>query len=208
MRDNKCKICRRFNQKLFLKGDKCFTSKCPMTRRPYGPGKASGARRSRVSEYGRQLMEKQKLRIFYGLKEKQFRNYIKDILHHSSEEGVADLLIKKLESRLDNVVYRMGFAESLAQSRQLVVHGHFLVNDKKVDRPSYQLRPNDVVAVKPKSKSMIMFQAIEERLKKREVPAWQKVDVKKLTGEILRWPTLEETNPPANISTIFEFYSR
>ena len=208
MRDNKCKICRRFGQKLFLKGDKCFTSKCPMTRRPYPPGKSSGSRRSRVSEYGRQLMEKQKLRIFYGLKEKQLRNYIKDVLQHSSQEGVAQILIQSLESRFDNVVYRMGFADSRAQARQLVLHGHFLINGKKVDRPSYRLKPTDVIAVKEKSKKIPSFQQVEARLKKRETPVWLKVMPKKLEGEILRWPTVEEINPPADISTIFEFYSR
>ena len=208
MRDNKCKICRRFGQKLFLKGDKCFTSKCPLTRKPYPPGKSSGSRHSRLSEYGRQLGEKQKLRIFYGLKEKQLRNYMNDVLKHSSRGGIAQILIQTLESRFDNVVYRLGFADSRGQARQLVLHGHFLVNGKKVDRPSYHLKPADVVAVREKSKKMPPFQQIEIRLKKREAPAWLKVMPKKLEGEILRWPTVEETNPPADIPTIFEFYSR
>ena len=208
MRDNKCKICRRFGQKLFLKGDKCFTAKCPLTRRPYPPGKSSDARRSRVSEYGRQLMEKQKLRFFYGLKEKQLRNYMKEVLRRSSAEGASQMLIQVLESRFDNIVYRLGFASARGQARQLVLHGHFLINGKKVDRPSYRLKPGDVITVREKSKKMPLFQEVEPRLKKREVPAWLKMMPKKLEGEILRWPTVEEVNPPADIPTIFEFYSR
>lgn len=211
MRNNKCKICQRFGQKLFLKGEKCFSAKCPLTRKSYSAGKSGQSghkRRPRVSEYGRQLMEKQKLRFFFGLKEKQLSRYVKEISKHPSQEDAAQLLMQTLESRLDHIIYRLGFADSLGQARQLVVHGHFLVNEKKVDRPSYRLKLNEVITVKPKSKNMIVFQGTAETLKKREAPVWLKVNIKKLEGEILRWPTLEEVNPPADIPTIFEFYSR
>lgn len=209
MRDNQCKICRRFGQKLFLKGDKCFTAKCPLARKSLSAGRDNRmGRRKRVSEYGRQLVEKQKLRIFYGLKEKQFRRYINKVLRRLSRENRDQLLIQQLESRLDNIVYRLGFADSRGRARQLVSHGHFLVNGKKVDRPSYLLKLGDKVTVREKSKNVAIFQEAEERLKKREAPTWLQVNPQGLEGGILRWPTLEEVNPPANILTIFEFYSR
>jgi small subunit ribosomal protein S4 len=209
MRDNKCKICRRYGQKLFLKGDKCFTPKCPLARQSFSARKENQSRgRRRVSEYGRQLAEKQKLRLFYGLKEKQFRRYIEKVLKSSAQEGRDRLLIQQLESRLDNIVYRLAFADSRGKARQLVIHGHFLVNGKKVDRPSYLLKLGDKVTVKEGSKKMAIFQEVGERLKKREAPTWLQINPKVLEGGIMRWPTLEEINPPANIPTIFEFYSR
>jgi len=179
-----------------------------MTRKSYPAGRSGPQRRKRVSEYGRQSMEKQKLRFFYGLKEKQLSRYVKRISGHSFQEDATQLLIQMLESRLDNVIYRMGFADSLGQARQLVVHGHFLINGKKVDRPSYRLKPSEIITVKPKSKTMILFQKVEAQSKKKEASVWLRIDLKKLEGEILRWPTLEEVNPPADIPTIFEFYSR
>lgn len=209
MRDNQCKICRRFGQKLFLKGDKCFTAKCPLAQKSLSTGRDYRmGKRKRVSEYGRQLVEKQKLRIFYGLKEKQFRRYINKVLRRLSRKDQDQLLIQQLESRLDNIVYRLGFADSRGRARQLVSHGHFLVNGKKVDRPSYLLKLGDKVTVREKSKNVAIFQEAEERLKKREAPTWLQVNPQGLEGGILRWPTLEEVNPPANILTIFEFYSR
>lgn len=207
MRNNQCKICRRFDQKLFLKGDKCFTAKCPLARKPSNV-RRSDKRRRKVSEYGRQLAEKQKLRFFYGLKEKQFRRYIDKALSRPPQENRDQFLIQELEGRLDNIVYRLGLADSRGRARQLVSHGHFLVNGKKVDRPSYQLKPGIKIAVREKSKKMAFFQEAGEGLKKREASTWLEINPKGLEGGILRWPTLEEVNPPASILTIFEFYSR
>ena len=207
MRNNQCKICRRFDQKLFLKGDKCFTAKCPLARKSSNT-KRSDKRRRKVSEYGRQLAEKQKLRFFYGLKEKQFHRYIDKALRRPSQGNRDQFLIQELEGRLDNIVYRLGLADSRGRARQLVSHGHFLVNGKKVDRPSYQLKPGVKIAVREKSKKMALFQEVGERLKKREGSTWLEINPQGLEGGILRWPTLEEVNPPANILTIFEFYSR
>jgi len=207
MRNNQCKICRRFDQKLFLKGDKCFTAKCPLVRKSSNT-KRSDKRRRKVSEYGRQLAEKQKLRFFYGLKEKQFHRYIDKALRRPSQGNRDQFLIQGLEGRLDNIVYRLGLADSRGRARQLVSHGHFLVNGKKVDRPSYQLKPGVKIVVREKSKKMALFQEVGERLKKREGSTWLEINPQGLEGGILRWPTLEEVNPPANILTIFEFYSR
>lgn len=208
MRNNQCKICRRFDQKLFLKGEKCFTAKCPLARKSSNTGRNDKRRRRKVSEYGRQLAEKQKLRFFYGLKEKQFHRYINKALRRPPQENRDQFLIQELEGRLDNIVYRLGLADSRGRAKQLVSHGHFMVNGKKVDRSSYQLKPGIKITVREKSKKMALFQEVGERLKKGEISTWLEINPQGLEGGILRWPTLEEVNPPANILTIFEFYSR
>ncbi len=206
---NKCKICRRLGVKLFLKGEKCFSPKCPMVRRPYPPGIKGKRKKGPLSEYGKELREKQKLKNWYNLRERQFKNYIKEVLNKGGKgKNMEDLLIEKLESRLDNVVFRIGFASSRSQARQLVSHGHFLVNNKKVNIPSYQVKKGDKVSLNPKSKEKEIFRNISVILKKQEVPSWLKVDVDKLEAEVKGFPTFEEAAPPVEISSIFEFYSR
>ena len=209
MKNNKCKICRRLGVKLFLKGDRCFSPKCALVRRSYPPGEKGKRRRRRISEYGKELQEKQKLKVWYHLREKQFRNYIKEVLDKRGQvEDAGALLIRKLESRLDNVVFRLGFVPSRKQARQLVNHGHFLVNGKKVDFPSYEVKKGDIIGLNSRSQKRAIFENLPTILKKYTPPSWLKIDAKKLEGKVLGEPNLEEVAPPAEISAIFEFYSR
>lgn len=207
---SQCKICRRLGQKLFLKGERCFSAKCAMIRRPYSPGRQGRtAVRRKLSDYGQQLAEKQKLRRWYNLSEKQFRRYVSEILNKPRRyKNPTENLIQKLESRLDNVVYRAGWADSRAQARQLVGHGHLQVNGRSVNRPSFSVSQKDVIAVKEERKDRAVFvRLLEQKDKKDEYP-WLKVDQKKLTVSLVRVPALEEINPPAQVSTILEFYTR
>jgi small subunit ribosomal protein S4 len=213
MKDAKCKICRRTGRKLFLKGEKCFSPKCPMIKKAYPPGLIKKKRGRPLSEYGKELREKQKLRNWYGLRERQFSKYAKDVLDRtrrssSADENPAELLIRKLETRLDNVVFRLGFAINRAQARQMVSHGQFLVNNKKVDIPSFRVKNGDKISFCPSSQKKEIFKRLDVSLKKYETPKWLKLDKKKIEGEAIGLPTLEEASPPAEISSIFEFYSR
>lgn len=217
MTTNSCKICRRLGTKLFLKGERCFSPKCPMLRRPYPPGKRR-RKRTTLSEYNRELREKQKLKNWYNLQETQFKNYVKEILKKRARSSkgkdvkerkdAPTLLIQRLETRLDNVVFRMGFAESRPQARQLISHGHFLINKKKVDIPSYHIKKGDKVSISQESLKKNIFNNLSVLLKKKQIPSWLSVDAKKLEGEVKSLPTLEEVAPPVEISMIFEFYSR
>ncbi len=208
MQNSRCKICRRFGQKLFLKGERCFSNKCAMIKRPYGPGQQGRtSRRRKISDYGRQLIEKQKLRLWYNLSEKQFRRYVSEILNKPKRyQNPTESLIQKLESRMDNVVYRSGLADSRVQSRQLIVHGHFQVNGRKVDRPSFSVSKDDEISLKKGHEDRGAFKKAGE--KKGEVCAWLKLDAQKKSVTLLRQPSLEEVNPPAQVSTILEFYTR
>lgn len=210
MRELKCKICRKLGVKLFLKGDKCLSPKCPMIKKPYPPGQQKKRRRRRsISEYGKELREKQKLKNWYNLEERQFRKYVREVLASQRKvEDVGNLLIKKLESRLDNVVFRLGFVSSRAQARQVVSHGHFLVNGKKVNIPSCQIKKGDKITLRPDSRKKTIFQNLSSTLKKYKPPSWIELNAEKLEGEIIEDPTLEEAAPPVEISAIFEFYSR
>jgi len=208
MKNNRCKICRRLGQKLFLKGEKCFSPKCPIIRRPYPPGQKRKRRFSPLSEYGRELRAKQRLKLWYNLKEAQLRKYVKEVLGKRGSGEAADLLIKKLESRFDNSVFRLGFTTSRIQARQLVSHGHFLVNGKKVKSPSYQVKKGDKITISPQKKEKKIFQNLSSYLKKYQTPSWLKINKEKLEGEIVGEPTLEETAPPTELSSVFEFYSR
>lgn len=209
MKDKKCKICRRLGVKLFLKGERCLSQKCPIITKPYPPGEKGKRRTRQSSEYGKELSEKQKLKNWYNLRERQFRKYIKEVLEKRGKvKDAGALLIKKLESRLDNVVFRMGFTPSRAQARQIVNHGHFLVNEKKVNIPSYQVKKGDKISLRASSRSKAIFQNLPTTLKKYQAPSWIKINIEKLEGEIVGEPNLEEAAPPAEISTIFEFYSR
>jgi len=209
MVDSKCKICRRTGTKLFLKGEKCLSPKCPMIRKPYAPGK-KGKRRTRpLSEYGKELREKQKLKNWYNLQEKQFRNYvIKALEARGKVEDTAAFLIEILESRLDNTVFRLGFASSRANARQMVSHGHFLVNERPIDVPSYKVKTGDKISLKPSSAKENAFRNLAAALKKYTPPSWLKLEAGKLEGKVQKLPSLEESAPPAEIASIFEFYSK
>lgn len=183
-----------------------------MLRRPYPPGRRK-KRKTSLSEYARELREKQKLRNWYNLKEVQFKNYVKEILKKrgrsvSTKEDAPTLLIRKLEMRLDNIVFRMGFADSRPQARQFISHGHFLVNGKKVNIPSFQVKKGDKISISDNSKKKNVFKDIVTSLKKKQIPSWLIVNSKDLEGEIKSLPTLTEISPPVEISMIFEFYSR
>jgi len=202
---SKCKKCRRTNQKLFLKGDRCDTQKCAMVKRPYIPGDHGKSRR-RFSEYGTQLNEKQKVRYTYGVSEKQFKKYFKEAIEQKGDKG--DFLVKKLESRLDNVVFRLGWGKSRSLTRQMVNHGHILVNDKKVDIPSYQVKKDDVIKIKENSKKLVLFKDLKVSLKKIKVPAWLSLDGQKIEGTVNTNPDFENLKNIGEINMIIEYYSR
>ncbi|MCX6764998.1 MAG: 30S ribosomal protein S4 [Candidatus Nealsonbacteria bacterium] len=209
MIQSKCKICRRVGTKLFLKGEKCISAKCLMIKKPYAPGPRSKRPNRSSSEYAKELREKQRLKNWYNLRDRQFRNYVDAVMEKRGQvQDAGNLLIQKLESRLDNVVYRLGFAASRSQAKQMTTHGHFLVNGKKVDVPSCQIKKGDVVSLRPSSKAKPLFANITAILKKSTPPLWLKLDPAKLEGKVIGEPNLEEVSPPAEISSIFEFYSR
>lgn len=200
-----CRFCRRENQKLFLKGDRCFTEKCSFERRAYPPGQ-HGQGRIKFSEYGLQLREKQKVRRMYGLLEKQFRNLFDkaDRLRGITGENFLGML----ERRLDNVVYRAGFANSRSEARQLVRHGHFLVNDKKVNIPSLQVDKGDVVAIREKSHSLTQVKAAMEAAKRREVPQWLDMSPSEFKATVRDLPARDDVGAPIEERLIVELYSR
>lgn len=201
----KCKLCRREKTKLFLKGERCYTNKCAFDRRQYPPGH-HGQGRSKFSAYGEQLREKQKVKRTYGVLEKQFRNYFKKAAQKKGVTG--ENLIRMLESRLDNMVYRLGFASSRTEARQLVKHGHFLVNDRKVDIPSFLLKPGDVVHLRGESRKI---EKIKESLgigKQRGIPKWLELDYDKFEGKIVALPQRDEITMPMREQLIVELYSK
>lgn len=204
--NSKCKKCRRAGQKLFLKGERCYSQKCAMIRRPYAPGVHGKSFRRRMSEYGQQLAEKQKVRYVYGISEHQFKRYFKEIVGQKGDKEY--LFVKKLENRLDNVVFRFGWAQSRRLARQIVNHGHILVNKRKVDIPSYQVKKGDIIKIKEKSKKLALFQNIEAFLKKYEVPEWLSLDKQKIEGEIKDQPKIDNLRGVGEISMIIEYYSR
>jgi len=200
-----CRLCRREGIKLFLKGDRCFGDKCTIERRPYPPGQA-GKKRPRDSEYRLQLREKQRAKRIYGVLEKQFRNYYKLASRMSGITG--ENLLRLLESRLDNVVYRLGFAASRDAARQMVRHGHFLVNGRRVDIPSFRVKPGSVVALAAKAKDLTVVKAAIISSSKVEIPGWLEVDVEKLQGKVLSLPSREQIDAPVREQLIVELYSK
>ena len=205
----KCKICRRVGEKLFLKGERCLLPKCALVKRPYPPGLKRKKRGRPPSEYAKELKEKQKLRNWYKLRERQFKNYVKGILKKKGRVKEAPaLLIKLLESRLDNVIFRLGFTLSREKARQLVSHGYFLVNKRAMNFPSHQLKKGDVISLKPQKTEKKIVEKFKQLMKKYQTPSWLKLDKAKLEGEVVGVPTLEEVAPPVEISVIFEFYSK
>ena len=200
-----CRLCRREGIKLFLKGDRCYSDKCGVERRPFPPGQA-GKKRPRDSEYRVQLREKQKAKRSYGVLEKQFRTYYELASRQQGKSG--ENLLRLLESRLDNVVYRLGFAASRDEARQTVRHNHIMVNDKRVNVPSYRVRPGDTVSVAPKAKEMSVVKAAIISSARIEVPAWLQVDVEKLQGKVLALPTRDQIDLPVREQLIVELYSK
>ena len=200
-----CRLCRREGTKLFLKGDRCYTDKCAMERRAYAPGEA-GRKRVKENEYLLQLREKQKTKRIYGVLEKQFRAYY-DIA--SRKQGVTgENLLVILESRLDNVVYRLGFAKSRAEARQQVRHGHIHVNGRRVDIPSYRVRPGDLISVAPKAKEMLVIKSALISNERVQVPAWLEVDIEKLQGSVLALPQRDQIDLDIREQLIVELYSK
>ena len=200
-----CRLCRREGTKLFLKGSRCYSKKCAVERRPTPPGQ-HGVRRRKVGEYGLQLREKQKVRRTYGVLERQFRNYFVDAENRPGVTG--ENLLRSLELRLDNVVYRMGFASSRAQARQLVNHGHFLVNGRKADVASYRLRPGDRIEVRERSRPTAPFKTASETLRTAQVPEWLSVEPEKLAGSVTALPRRDQMPADLNEQLVVEFYSR
>lgn len=200
-----CKLCRREGKKLFLKGDRCYTSKCALDRRSYAPGQ-HGQNRKKTSEYGLQLRAKQSARRYYGISEGQFHKYF--LMAERKAGVIGSNLLQICESRLDNVVYTAGFASSRAQARQLVNHAHFTVNGTKVDIPSYLLKAGDVVAVKDKSKTTDEFKSIVESNASRPVPQWVDVNKDAMEAKIVKLPDRDEIATPVEEHLIVEFYSK
>ena len=204
-KDEQCRICRREGQKLFLKGSRCYSDKCSVTRRNYAPGQ-HGQKRTKLSEYGTQLREKQKTRSFYGVGEKQFRKYFEMA---SNKKGITGTnLLQILESRLDNVVYRLGLGASRPQARQLVTHGNIEVNGVKTDIASYLVKPGDVIAVRENKKDNTVIKANVEAGAARPVPEWLELDSKNLSAKVLRVVNREEIDLPVEEHLIVELYSK
>lgn len=209
MNYDQCKTCRRLGQKLFLKGERCFSQKCAMLRRAYAPGIQKKKRGGSPSAYKKSLEEKQALKKWYGISEKQFKAYVVQTLAKMGKvENVSNELIKKLEQRLDNVVFRLGFAKSRVMARQMVSHGFFTVNGKAVNIPSYIVEKEDIIAIKKNKTQKGNLRDIAVELKKKETPIWLTLNKEKLEGKVIGSATVDEVKPPAEISTIFEFYSR
>lgn len=200
-----CRLCRREGQKLFLKGERCYSEKCSVELRGYAPGQ-HGQGRKKSSEYGMQLRAKQTARRFYGVQENQFHHYFE--IAERKQGITGDNLLRILESRLDNVVYRVGFASSRAEARQLVGHGHYEVNGKRVDIASYLLKAGDVVSICEKSRASEKIKAVVEANSARPVPEWIDVDRNNLSAKIIALPTREQIEAPVEEQLIVEFYSK
>jgi len=203
--DAVCRLCRREGQKLFLKGDRCYTDKCAADRRPYPPGQ-HGQGRTKTSDYGTQLREKQKAKRYYGVLESQFRGYFEIASKRKGKTG--ENLLALLESRLDNVAYRLGFAMSRAEARQLVLHGHITVNGRKVNIPSFIVRPGMIISLKEKSRGLDKFKAVIEANASRQPPKWLEYDANSLIAKVTSTPTREDIDLPIEEQLIVELYSK
>ena len=204
-KDEQCRICRREGQKLFLKGARCYSDKCSISRRNYAPGQ-HGQKRKKLSEYGTQLREKQKTKAYYGVGEKQFRKYFEIASNKKGNTG--ELLLQLLESRLDNVVYRLGLAATRPQARQLVNHGHFEVNGKKVNIPSYIVSAGDVITVRENKKDCGAIKQSVELTNAMPVQKWLEKDTEKLSGKVIRLSSREDIDYPVEEHLIVELYSK
>ncbi|HUT96020.1 MAG TPA: 30S ribosomal protein S4 [Candidatus Paceibacterota bacterium] len=209
IRESACKKCRRAGQKLFLKEERCFTAKCAMIKKPYPPGMKAKKRRSVLSEYGSQLAEKQKVKRIYGINEKQLRRYFAEALR--SKGVVTDTMVNKLEMRLDNIVFRLGIAGSRTKARQIVSHGHILLNGRKVNIPSINIRKGDIIEINKSSSKKVLFKELQVKLKKYKTPLWLSSEVKEnneFKAVVLNVPERLEIEIPADLAMIVEFYSR
>ncbi|HLD28256.1 MAG TPA: 30S ribosomal protein S4 [Patescibacteria group bacterium] len=204
--DKQCKKCRRAGEKLFLKGEKCNSPKCPMIKRNFPPGAHGQGGFSRVTNYGRQLKEKQKAKRIYGLMEKQFRNYFEKAFKKVG--NTAEILFKSLEGRLDNTIFRLGLASSRKEARQMVGHGHFKVNDRKVDIPSYQVKVGDIITIRDKSLKSLKFENLVEKMKDKEFAPWLNFDVKEMKGKVTGQAKMEDVGLNIDWRMIIEFYSK
>lgn len=200
-----CRLCRREGQKLYLKGEKCFSEKCPVARRPYAPGQHGQASR-KLSEYGLQLREKQKAKRIYGVLEAQFANYFEKADRIPGVTG--ENLLRLLEMRLDNVVYRLGYGRSRTEARQVVRHNHILVNGKKVNIPSYQVKIGDVIEIKEKSKGLQRFKDITDTTASRIIPEWLEADIDNLKGKVVALPERDQIDIDIQETLIVELYSK
>jgi len=203
--DASCKLCRREGEKLYLKGERCYSDKCAIARRAYAPGQ-HGQQRKKLSEYGIQLREKQKVRRYYGILEAQFRNYFEMAEKKKGKTG--ENLLQILETRLDNTVYRLGLATSRAEARILVSHGHFTVNGKKVNIPSYLVKEGDVIAVKERSRGLEKLKSNIEATGGRVIPKWLEFDPDAMTGKVVALPQREDIDLPISEHLIVELYSK
>jgi len=204
-----CKLCRREGEKLFLKGERCMTSKCALERRAYPPGqhgRETQFRRGRASDYSRQLREKQKVRRIYGVLERQFRRYFQEAMRRKGPTGAN--LLTLLESRLDNVVYRLGFADSRVQARQLVQHGHFWFNGEPTNIPSRLVKPGDIISVRQQSQQKRFFKERVQDMEERGVPDWLSLDLRDMSGRVLNLPSREDIDYPIQEQMIVGYYSR
>jgi small subunit ribosomal protein S4 len=200
-----CRLCRREGAKLFLKGTRCYSKKCSFERRPTPPGQ-HGVRRRKMGDFGIQLREKQKMRRVYGVLERQFRNYFREAETQSGVTGEA--LLQSLETRLDNVVFRLGFASSRAQARQLVAHGHFAVNGTATNVPSYSLKPGDRVEVRESRRGREAFKVVKETLRSHQAPEWLSLDAAKLAGSVASLPRRDQMPLDLSEQLVVEYYSR
>jgi small subunit ribosomal protein S4 len=205
-KDAVCRLCRREGMKLFLKGSKCFTDKCPIEKRNFAPGQHGKDRKAKIVGYGLQLREKQKAKRMYFTQEGQFRNYFEKAARAKGVTG--EILLQQLERRLDNVVYRLGFAVARRQARQLVRHGHVLVNGKKVNIPSFQVHAGDEVAVREKSNKLVILEGAKEFASHQPPPAWLEVSRDDYKGRVIALPKREDINLPINEQLIVELYSK
>jgi len=200
-----CRLCRRYGEKLYLKGDRCFGPKCAFTRRPTPPGMAS-QRRRKVSDRGIQLREKQRARVFYGLLERQFRGYYDEALRRTGVTG--EILVRSLESRLDNVVYRLGFSDSRKQARQVVRHGHISLNGRKTDIPSAHVKVGDQIGFTVRGAKTEYAKTVQETISSKQPPAWLSLDLAAMKGRVIAEPTLEQAEAFFDPNVIVEYYSR
>jgi small subunit ribosomal protein S4 len=204
--DAKCKLCRRAGEKLFLRGERCFSSKCAIVKRNYPPGVHGPAGAPRLTSYGLQLKEKQKAKRIFGLSEKQFKNYY--LKAKRIKGDTSEIFLQLLERRLDNVVYRLGFAKSRNQARQLVSHRHILLNGRINNKPNTQVKVNDVISIKPSSRTKAIFRYLQDTLSKHETPNWLKLNPKDFSGQVIALPKMGDMQYNFDIKTIIEYYSR
>ena len=208
MKSNKCKICRRVGEKLFLKGDKCVSPKCPFLKKPSPPGIVSRKRRYRISEYGRELKEAQKFKKMYGIQEKEFKRMVRGVLKKRGKEDISELLIKDIEKKLSNIIFRTGITKSRRGAKQLISHGHFLLNGKEINIPSIKIKKGDEIKLKEKSQKNSYFKSNIPFIKKENIPSWFTFEKEKFIIKVVREPEIKEAGMKIDIPLILSFYSR